>query len=133
MALVELVAVLGAFGIPLYAIKVRYEERRRRLELEAKNRGGGDEEDVKRITDENRWRVFECSEFTPMTPPPPGRQCTIPETSPSKGSYRMTARHSSASRSRGTGALLTPPSARSCCARRRAREYLGRMVVVLLG
>ncbi|MBA3394038.1 MAG: serine/threonine protein kinase [Deltaproteobacteria bacterium] len=54
MDLVGLIAVMGAFAVPLYAIKVRYEERRRRLELEAGKGSGEDTEQVKRITDENR-------------------------------------------------------------------------------
>jgi serine/threonine-protein kinase len=53
--LIPLMAILGAFAVPLYALKVRAEERRRRLELEHGNRQGllGDGE-AKRITDENR-------------------------------------------------------------------------------
>jgi eukaryotic-like serine/threonine-protein kinase len=52
MALVELVAVLGAFGIPLYALRARHEERKRRLELEAGKGGGG--EDAVQLREENR-------------------------------------------------------------------------------
>jgi eukaryotic-like serine/threonine-protein kinase len=52
---VALLAILGAFGVPLTWLKYRYQERKQRLELEAKSRGGGaDDETVKRITDENR-------------------------------------------------------------------------------
>jgi hypothetical protein len=52
---VALLAILGAFGVPLTWLKYRYQERRQRLELEAKSRGGGaDDDTVKRITDENR-------------------------------------------------------------------------------
>jgi eukaryotic-like serine/threonine-protein kinase len=53
MALVELVAVLGAFGIPLYALRARHEERKRRLELEAGKTGGNDEDTVQ-LREENR-------------------------------------------------------------------------------
>ena len=51
--LIPLVAVLGTFGIPLYWIKMRYEEKRRRLELEAGPQGG-DADDVKQLTAENK-------------------------------------------------------------------------------
>ena len=43
MDLVGLVAVLGAFAVPLYALRARHEERKRRLELEAGKSGGGEE------------------------------------------------------------------------------------------
>ena len=52
MDLIGLVAVLGAFGIPLYAIRSRHEERKRRLELEAGKGGGG--EDATQLREENR-------------------------------------------------------------------------------
>ncbi|HWU86152.1 MAG TPA: hypothetical protein VN253_02710, partial [Kofleriaceae bacterium] len=53
--LVGLVAVLGAFGLPMYIAKLRHEEKKAGLQLEAKRRGaGGDGEAVKRITDENK-------------------------------------------------------------------------------
>jgi hypothetical protein len=52
MDLVGLVAVLGAFGIPLYAIRARHEERKRRLELEAGKGGAG--EDTAQLREENR-------------------------------------------------------------------------------
>src|SRR6476619_3967699 len=44
MDLVGLVAVLGTFAIPLYALRARHEERKRRLELEAGKQGGKREE-----------------------------------------------------------------------------------------
>jgi eukaryotic-like serine/threonine-protein kinase len=53
MDLVGLVAVLGAFAVPLAAIKYRYEERRRRLELEA-GKQGDDSEEVKQLVAENK-------------------------------------------------------------------------------
>jgi serine/threonine-protein kinase len=57
MPFVELVAVLGAFGIPLYALKARHEYRKRKLELEAgkngEGRGEGGEE-AKQLREENR-------------------------------------------------------------------------------
>jgi hypothetical protein len=53
--LIPLMAVLGAFGLPMYIAKLRHEEKKKRLEIEAKSRGGGaDDGEVKRITDENR-------------------------------------------------------------------------------
>jgi serine/threonine-protein kinase len=52
--LVPLIAVLGAFLLPMYIAKLRHEEKTRRLELEAKSRGGMDDQEVLRITDENR-------------------------------------------------------------------------------
>jgi len=52
--LVPLIAVLGAFVLPMYIASLRHEEKKKRLELEAKSRGGMDDEEVKRITDENR-------------------------------------------------------------------------------
>jgi predicted Ser/Thr protein kinase len=55
MPFVELVAVLGAFGIPLYVIRTRHEERKRKLELEAgKSGGGGGGEQAKLLLEENR-------------------------------------------------------------------------------
>jgi len=52
---VAFLAILGAFGVPLTWLKYRYQERKQRLELEAKSRGhGADDDTVKRITDENR-------------------------------------------------------------------------------
>jgi serine/threonine-protein kinase len=57
MDLVGLIAVMGAFAVPLYALKVRYEERRRRLELEhskQKQLGSGDAEEMKKLEKENR-------------------------------------------------------------------------------
>src|SRR5690348_14983078 len=55
MDIVGLMAVLGAFSVPLAALKYRFEERKKRLELEEKKaRSGMDDEEVKRITDENR-------------------------------------------------------------------------------
>ncbi|HEX5061402.1 MAG TPA: protein kinase [Kofleriaceae bacterium] len=52
MDLVGLVAVLGAFAVPLYALRARHEERKRRLELEAGKGGGG--EDAETLREENR-------------------------------------------------------------------------------
>jgi len=52
MDLVGLVAVLGAFAVPLYALRARHEERKRRLELEAGKGGGG--EDTEKLREENR-------------------------------------------------------------------------------
>ncbi len=52
MDLVGLVAVLGAFAVPLYALRARHEERKRRLELEAGKHGGG--EDSEQLREENR-------------------------------------------------------------------------------
>jgi protein kinase-like protein len=53
--IISLIAVLGAFGLPSYIAKLRHEEKKKRLEIEAKSRGGGaDDHEVKRITDENR-------------------------------------------------------------------------------
>jgi predicted Ser/Thr protein kinase len=54
MDIVGLMAVMGAFAVPLAALKYRFEERKKRLEIEEKSRSGMDGEDVKRITDENR-------------------------------------------------------------------------------
>src|SRR5688572_14375084 len=55
MDLVGLIAVIGAFSVPLYALKVRYEERRRRLELEAARTGGGESgEEVKKLEKDNK-------------------------------------------------------------------------------
>ena len=53
--LIPLLAVLGSFGIPLYALKIYGDGRRHKRELEARKllpAGGGD--DVKRLTEENR-------------------------------------------------------------------------------
>ncbi|MBX3157236.1 MAG: protein kinase [Deltaproteobacteria bacterium] len=48
-------AVLGAFSVPLAALKYRYEERRKRLELEERTRGGGgDAEETRRLGEENK-------------------------------------------------------------------------------
>jgi hypothetical protein len=52
--LIGLVAVLGAFGLPMYIAKLRHVEKKARLELEARSRGGGDDEEVAKITEENR-------------------------------------------------------------------------------
>ncbi|HEY5947509.1 MAG TPA: protein kinase, partial [Kofleriaceae bacterium] len=52
MDLVGLVAVLGAFAVPLYALRARHEERKRRLELEAGKQGGG--EGAEQLREENR-------------------------------------------------------------------------------
>jgi predicted Ser/Thr protein kinase len=54
MDLVGLVAVLGAFGIPLYALRTRHEERKRKLELEAGKGNGGGGEEAKLLLEENR-------------------------------------------------------------------------------
>jgi serine/threonine-protein kinase len=54
MDLVGLIAVIGAFGIPLTALKYRFEERKRKLELEAGRGGGGDSDDTKRLGEENK-------------------------------------------------------------------------------
>jgi len=53
-ALIPLLAVLGAFGLPMYIAKLRHEEKTRRLELEARSRGGVDDDQVKLIVEENR-------------------------------------------------------------------------------
>ena len=53
--LIPLMAILGAFAVPLYWLKVRSEERRRRLELEhGKGQHLLGDGEAKRITDENR-------------------------------------------------------------------------------
>jgi eukaryotic-like serine/threonine-protein kinase len=52
--LIALLAVLGAFVLPMYIARLRHEEKTRRLELEAKSRGGMDDAEVQRITEENR-------------------------------------------------------------------------------
>lgn len=52
MDLVGLVAVLGVFGIPLYAMRTRHEERKRKLELEAGKSGSSEE--TKQLREENR-------------------------------------------------------------------------------
>jgi predicted Ser/Thr protein kinase len=56
MDLVGLIAVMGAFAVPLYALKVRYEERRRRLELEHSRQKQltGDPEEMKKLETDNR-------------------------------------------------------------------------------
>ncbi|MBA3499715.1 MAG: serine/threonine protein kinase [Deltaproteobacteria bacterium] len=56
MDLVGLIAVMGAFAVPLYALKVRYEERRRRLELEHSQQKQltGDPEEMKKLEKDNR-------------------------------------------------------------------------------
>src|SRR6476659_6256101 len=53
MDLVGLVAVLGTFAIPLYALRARHEERKRRLELEA-GKQGGNSGDSEQLREENR-------------------------------------------------------------------------------
>jgi len=53
-ALIPLMAVLGAFGLPMYIAKLRHDEKTRRLELEARSRGGGDDDQVRLIVEENR-------------------------------------------------------------------------------
>jgi serine/threonine-protein kinase len=53
--LIPLIAVLGSFGIPLYALKLWGDGRRHKRELEARKllpAGGGEE--VKRLTEENK-------------------------------------------------------------------------------
>src|ERR1041385_6801438 len=53
--LIPLLAVLGSFGIPLYALKIYGDGRRHKRELEARKllpAGGG--EDVKKLTEENK-------------------------------------------------------------------------------
>ena len=53
--LIPLLAVIGAFLLPMYIAKLRHEEKKRALEIEAKSRGGGmDSEEVKQLTAENR-------------------------------------------------------------------------------
>jgi predicted Ser/Thr protein kinase len=52
--LVPLLALLGAFGLPMYIARLRHDEKTRRLELEARSRGGLDDAEVERITEENR-------------------------------------------------------------------------------
>jgi len=53
--MIAFLAVLGAFLLPMYIAKLRHEEKKARLQLEAKSRGGGaDDGEVKRITDENK-------------------------------------------------------------------------------
>jgi serine/threonine-protein kinase len=57
MDLVGLIAVIGAFSVPLAALKYRYEERRRRLEIEESKQkalGGGDPEEMKKLEKENK-------------------------------------------------------------------------------
>ena len=55
MDLVGLIAVMGAFAVPLYALKVRYEERRRRLELEASKQGLlANPEEMQKLEKENK-------------------------------------------------------------------------------
>jgi len=52
---VAILAVIGTFGVPLTWLKYRFQERKQRLELEAKSKGqNADEGLVKRITDENK-------------------------------------------------------------------------------
>ena len=51
--LIPLAAVLGVFGIPLYALRNRHEERKRKLELEA-GKGGGGGEEATLLREENR-------------------------------------------------------------------------------
>jgi serine/threonine-protein kinase len=53
--LVAILALLGAFGLPMYIARLRHVERTRRLELEAGSRSGGLEDATfKRLTDDNR-------------------------------------------------------------------------------
>ncbi|HWO18170.1 MAG TPA: serine/threonine-protein kinase [Kofleriaceae bacterium] len=52
--MIGFLAVLGAFLLPMYIASLRHAERTKRLELEARNRGGMDDAEVKRITEENR-------------------------------------------------------------------------------
>src|SRR5262245_53032921 len=55
--LVDLVALLGAFGVPLYALKIWGDGRRHKRELEARKQlpaGAGGGEDVKHLTEENK-------------------------------------------------------------------------------
>src|SRR5687767_1861154 len=56
MDLVGLIAVMGAFSVPLYALKVRYEERRRRYELEHSKTQGllADPQEMKKLEKENK-------------------------------------------------------------------------------
>ncbi len=54
MDLVGLVAVLGAFALPIYAIKTRYEAKREQLKLQAGKREPGEDEEVKQLTSENK-------------------------------------------------------------------------------
>jgi eukaryotic-like serine/threonine-protein kinase len=56
MDLVGLIAVMGAFAVPLYALKVRYEERRRRYELEHSKTQGllADPDEMKKLEKENK-------------------------------------------------------------------------------
>jgi eukaryotic-like serine/threonine-protein kinase len=50
--LTGILAVLGAFGIPLYAMRIKHEERKRKLELEAGKTGGGKEAQL--LLEENK-------------------------------------------------------------------------------
>src|SRR5215813_9067898 len=53
--LIPLLAILGSFGIPLYALKIYGDGRKHKRELESRKllpAGGG--EDVKRLTEENK-------------------------------------------------------------------------------
>ncbi len=57
--LIGLVAVAGSFAVPMFWIKARYDEKRRRLELEHEARARlalppGDPEEVKQLTAENK-------------------------------------------------------------------------------
>jgi serine/threonine-protein kinase len=57
MDLVGLMAVLGAFAVPLFWIKTRHEERRRRLEIEAESRlalPAGKADELESLTSENK-------------------------------------------------------------------------------
>src|SRR5688572_2269662 len=55
MDLVGLVAVLGAFAVPLAWIRARHEERKKQLELEARKAlPPGDPEETKQLREENR-------------------------------------------------------------------------------
>src|SRR5262245_3295110 len=51
--LVGMLAVLGAFGLPMYGLKLRHEYKKRKLELEAKT-GGDDPKQVAGLLEENR-------------------------------------------------------------------------------
>ncbi|HLL22480.1 MAG TPA: serine/threonine-protein kinase [Kofleriaceae bacterium] len=55
MDLIGLIAVLGGFSLPLYALKIRHEERQRQHDLErSKQRALADPDEMKRIEKENR-------------------------------------------------------------------------------
>jgi serine/threonine-protein kinase len=54
--MIGLLAVIGAFVLPMYIASLRHEEKKKRLEIEARSRGGGslDDGEVKRLTEENK-------------------------------------------------------------------------------